>query len=80
VLISFITFLISGLVQILNRQQSMFIKDCDQRIELMKLELKARFNEQNNEEVATPNQDQGGEPADYEPRVETERELVAAAG
>ena len=46
----------------------------------MKLELKARFNEQNNEEVATPNQDQGGEPADYEPRVETERELVVAAG
>jgi hypothetical protein len=45
----------------------------------MKLELKARFNEQNIEEAGTPNQDQGGEPADTDPRVETERDLVAGA-
>lgn len=43
VLISFITFLIAGIVQILNKKQSSFIKDCDDRIEIRKLELKAKL-------------------------------------
>lgn len=45
----------------------------------MKLELKARSTELNTEEVETPIQEQGGEPADPEYRVDTERELVAVA-
>ena len=43
ILVAFITFLISGLVQIANRKESFFMKDCDDRIELKKLELKARL-------------------------------------
>ena len=45
----------------------------------MKLELKARSTELNTEEVETPKQEQGGEPADPEYRIDTERELVAVA-
>ena len=45
----------------------------------MKLELKARSTELNTEEVENPKQEQGGEPADPEYRVDTERELVTVA-
>jgi len=53
VLISFITFLIAGLVQILNRRQSLFFKDCDERIEVKKLELKEKLKNFGDENFLT---------------------------
>lgn len=45
----------------------------------MKLELKALSTESNSEDNATPKQSSGGDPADPDYRVDTERELVTAA-
>jgi len=59
--ISFITFLIAGLVQILNRKQHFFVRDCDERVELKKLKLKADLRQQTFNPILT--EDQGGVPA-----------------
>jgi hypothetical protein len=48
----------------------MFIKDCDERIELKKLELKIRFKKvKQGEEDMSPKQDQLD-------RIETQRDLM----
>ena len=75
VLISFITFLIAGNVQIFHRKQDQFLKDCDDLIELKKLELKTRYRSR--ETAGADPKEFRILPQDTEGRVDTQRALKA---
>jgi len=47
-LIAFLTFLISGLIQLFGNKTANFMLDCDERIELAKIKLKRKAQQNEN--------------------------------